>query len=202
MDGRDSSAVQSIQWYPGHMTKTRRRMQESLKLVDGVVEVLDARVPFSSRNPEIDSLTAGKPRLVLLNKADVADGAETARWIDRFAAEGVRALACDCKTGKGLGRFSEEIRRMLADKIAGWESKGMGGRRVRLMIVGIPNVGKSSFINRMARGGKAKVADRPGVTRGSQWFTIAGGIELLDASAPNPEKSASVVTDAAYPEPV
>lgn len=171
---------QTIQWYPGHMTKTRRRIEDSLKLVDGVVEVIDARVPLSSRNPDIDEITAGKPRIILLNKADVADSASTARWKNYLSRSGARVIACDCKTGKGLQRFADEVRELLADKIAVWKAKGMGGRSVRLMIVGIPNVGKSSFINRMAKGAKAKVADKPGVTRGNQWFTIDGGIELLD----------------------
>ena len=176
----DSANAQNIQWYPGHMTKTRRRMEESIKLVDGVVEIIDARIPLSSRNPEIDTITAHRPRIVLLNKADIADSAATSRWISYFARQGARAIACDCKTGKGLHHFADEVRKLLADKIAVWESKGMGGRSIKLMVVGIPNVGKSSFINRMAKGGKAKVADRPGVTRGNQWFTIGGGIELLD----------------------
>ena len=171
---------QNIQWYPGHMTKTRRRIEECIKLVDGVVEIIDARIPLSSRNPDIDAITSRRPRIVLLNKADIADGAATSRWIDFFSGSGARAIACDCKTGKGLNRFSDEVRKLLAEKIAVWESKGMGGRSVRLMVVGIPNVGKSSFINRMAKGGKARVADRPGVTRGNQWFTIGGGIELRD----------------------
>lgn len=176
----DSANAQNIQWYPGHMTKTRRRMEESIKLVDGVVEIIDARIPLSSRNPEIDTITAHRPRMVLLNKADIADSAATSRWINYFAKQGARAIACDCRTGKGLNHFADEVRKLLADKIAVWESKGMGGRSIKLMVVGIPNVGKSSFINRMAKGGKAKVADRPGVTRGNQWFTIGGGIELLD----------------------
>ncbi len=176
----DTANAQNIQWYPGHMTKTRRRMEECIKLVDGVVEIIDARIPLSSRNPEIDAITAHRPRIVLLNKADIADSAATSRWIAFFTAQGARAIACDCKTGKGLHHFADEVRKLLADKIAVWESKGMGGRSIKLMVVGIPNVGKSSFINRMAKGGKAKVADRPGVTRGNQWFTIDGGIELLD----------------------
>ncbi len=175
-----SAGSQNIQWYPGHMTKTRRRIEECLKLVDGVVEIIDARIPMSSRNPEIDDITVGKPRIILLNKSDIADGTSTAKWIDYFAKKGARAIACDCKTGKGLNNFAGEVRKLLADKIEIWKSKGMGGRSIKLMIVGIPNVGKSSFINRMAKGGKAKVADRPGVTRGNQWFTIGGGIELLD----------------------
>ncbi len=169
-----------IQWYPGHMMKTRRRIADCMKLVDGVVEIIDARVPVSSRNPEIDEITLNRPRIILLNKADIADSAANAKWLEYFRRRGNRALACDCKTGRGLNGFSREVREMLSDKLASWESKGMGGRSVRLLVVGIPNVGKSSFINRMAKGGKAKVADRPGVTRGNQWFTIGGGIELLD----------------------
>ena len=175
-----SAGSQNIQWYPGHMTKTRRRIEECLKLVDGVVEIIDARIPMSSRNPEIDDITVGKPRIILLNKSDIADGTSTAKWIDYFTKKGARAIACDCKTGKGLNNFAGEVRKLLADKIEIWKSKGMGGRSIKLMVVGIPNVGKSSFINRMAKGSKAKVADRPGVTRGNQWFTIGGGIELLD----------------------
>ena len=179
-DPRQESFTQSVQWYPGHMTKTRRRMEQAIRLVDGVVEIIDARIPLSSRNPEIDSITAHRPRIMLLNKADIADSDATSRWIRYFSGTGAKAIACDCKTGKGLNHFADEVRRLLADKIAVWESKGMGGRSIRLMVVGIPNVGKSSFINRMAKGGKAQVADRPGVTRGNQWFTISGGIELLD----------------------
>ncbi len=162
------------------MTKTRRKIIENLKLVDAVVEVIDARIPVSSRNPEIDSITAGKPRIVLLNKADYADADATARWCAYFSRVGVLAISCDCRTGKGLNSFIPSVRRLLADKIATWAAKGMKGHYVRLMVVGIPNVGKSSFINRMAGGSKAKVADRPGVTRGNQWFNIGSNTELLD----------------------
>ena len=162
------------------MTKTRRKIIENLKLVDAVVEVIDARIPISSRNPEIDSITAGKPRIVLLNKADYADADATAKWCAYFSRVGVLAISCDCRTGKGLGSFIPSVKRLLADKIAAWAAKGMKGHYVRLMVVGIPNVGKSSFINRMAGGSKAKVADRPGVTRGNQWFNIGSNTELLD----------------------
>lgn len=171
---------QDIQWYPGHMTKTRRKMEESLRLVDAVVEIMDARIPRSSRNPEIDSLTAGKPRIVLLNKADYADASATSAWCSYFAKQGIKAIACDCRSGKGLNNFAPAVRGVLAEKIAAWTAKGMKGRYIKLMVVGIPNVGKSSFINRMAGSAKANVADRPGVTRGNQWFTIGGNIELLD----------------------
>ena len=162
------------------MTKTRRKIIENLKLVDAVVEVIDARIPISSRNPEIDSITAGKPRIVLLNKADYADADATAKWCAYFSRVGVLAISCDCRTGKGLGSFIPSVKRLLADKIQAWAEKGMKGHYVRLMVVGIPNVGKSSFINRMAGTSKAKVADRPGVTRGNQWFNIGSNTELLD----------------------
>ena len=162
------------------MTKTRRKIVENLKLVDAVVEVIDARIPISSRNPEIDSITAGKPRIVLLNKADYADADATAKWCAYFSRVGVLAISCDCRTGKGLNTFIPSVKRLLADKIQSWAEKGMKGHYVRLMVVGIPNVGKSSFINRMAGTSKAKVADRPGVTRGNQWFNIGSNTELLD----------------------
>ncbi len=162
------------------MTKTRRKIVENLKLVDAVVEVIDARIPISSRNPEIDSITAGKPRIVLLNKADYADADATARWCAYFSRVGVLAISCDCRTGKGLNSFIPSVKKLLADKIAAWAEKGMKGHYVRLMVVGIPNVGKSSFINRMSGSSKARVADRPGVTRGNQWFNIGSSTELLD----------------------
>ena len=155
-------------------------MAESLRLVDAVVEIIDARIPRSSRNPEIDTLTAGKPRIILLNKADYADPTVTSAWCAHFAKQGIKTIACDCRSGKGLNNFVPAVREVLSDKIAAWTAKGMKGRYIRLMIVGIPNVGKSSFINRMAGSSKANVADRPGVTRGNQWFTIGGNIELLD----------------------
>lgn len=173
-------ANQNIQWYPGHMTKTRRAIQANLKLVDAVVEIIDARIPISSRNPEIDAITAGKPRIVLLNKADYADAGATEKWCAHFSRAGVLAISCDCRTGKGLNGFVPAVKRLLAEKIAAWQQKGMKGHYVRLMVVGIPNVGKSSFINRMSGSSKARVADRPGVTRGNQWFSIGGNTELLD----------------------
>lgn len=170
----------TIQWFPGHMTRTRRKMKECLPLIDLVVELLDARVPFASHNPDLDSLVAGKPRLVVLNKADMADEASTARWITYFRQKGVAALAVDCKSGRGVNAFVPAMRAAVADKIAAWEKKGMTNRPVRAMVVGIPNVGKSSFINRLTRGSKAKVEDRPGVTRENRWFTVDAGALLLD----------------------
>ena len=172
--------IVSVQWFPGHMAKTRRLMSENLKLVDLVVELTDARIPQSSRNPEIDRIIGAKPRMILLNKSDSADEAETRRWCEWYRERGIPAIAADCRTGRGLGQFLPAVRQVLADKIAQWEEKGMTGRTIRIMIVGIPNVGKSSLINRLAGGRRAKVEDRPGVTRGKQWVSLAGGVELLD----------------------
>jgi len=171
---------QNIQWFPGHMAKTRRQIKESLKLVDAVVEIIDSRIPVSSRNPEIDSLISKKPRIMLLNKCDVADDNLTKQWISYFEQQGMTALAVDCRSGKGLSNFLPTVRRVLSDKIRINIEKGMKGKPLRIMIVGIPNTGKSSFINRMAKKNRAQVADRPGVTRQNQWFAIGDGIELLD----------------------
>ncbi len=176
----ESMQGQTIQWFPGHMTRTRRKIKECLPLIDLVVEIVDARIPFSSRNPDMDALTAGKPRLIILNKADMADETATARWVAHFRQKGITALALDCKSGRGVNGFVPAMRAVLKDKIAAWEAKGMVNRPVRAMVVGIPNAGKSSFINRLARGGKAKVEDRPGVTRDNRWFTVEAGALLLD----------------------
>lgn len=169
-----------IQWYPGHMAKTRRLMKESLPLIDAVCELVDARVPESSRNPDLDGIIGSKPRIVLLNKCDLADERATARKIKELASQGVTALPVDCRSGKGLERFEPAVREVLKDKIKANADKGMAGKPLRVMVVGIPNTGKSSFINRMAGKYRAKVADKPGVTRGNQWFAIGSGIELLD----------------------
>lgn len=171
---------QTVQWFPGHMAKTRRLIKESLSLVDGVTELLDARIPMSSRNPELDELTGRKPRIVLLNKCDVADDRITKEWIEYFREKGQYALAVDCRTGKGLNQYHNLVRQVLADRIKANEERGMPGKALRIMVVGIPNTGKSSFINRMAGKNRAKVADKPGVTRHNQWFAIGNGIELLD----------------------
>ena len=174
------SEVLAVQWFPGHMTKTRRLMEKNLKLVDLVVEIIDARIPLSSRNPEIETLVGSKPRIVLINKADSADDKVTQQWIAMYRRTGVVAIATDCKSGKGLKALEGAIKEALAHKILQWQAKGMGGRSIRLMIVGVPNVGKSSFINRMAGARKTKVEDRAGVTRGKQWVTLASGMEMLD----------------------
>ena len=172
--------ITKVQWFPGHMTKTKRKMQESISLVDAVLEIIDARIPVSSRNPELNGMIGNKPRLILMNKCDMADDAQTKKWVRRLQSEKEIALPVDCKSGKGLGQVLPAVRELLKEKIAGWEQKGMSGRPIKLMIVGVPNVGKSSFINKMISGGRAKVEDRPGVTRSSQWFSMGKGYELLD----------------------
>ena len=170
----------NIQWFPGHMTKSQRMIEENLKLVDAVCELLDARIPRSSRNPDIDRLAGDKPRLVILNRCDLADPAITARWRKYFEAQGLAILETDARTGKGVNGFAPAIRRLLADKIKEYEAKGQVGRPLRVMILGIPNVGKSTFINKVA-GRKAAIAgDKPGVTRGKQWINIDSGLDLLD----------------------
>ncbi|MBO5252622.1 MAG: ribosome biogenesis GTPase YlqF [Clostridia bacterium] len=177
------SEVQSVQWFPGHMAKTRRAIQSSLKLVDVVAELIDARIPISSRNPVLKSIIGSKPKIVLMNKADMADPAETAKWVEYFKQHKTVAIPIDCKTGKGLNRLMPEIKNILHEQIAAWDRKGMTGRPIRIMVVGVPNVGKSSLINRLCKGGnagKAAVQDKPGVTRRNQWFTIGKGFELLD----------------------
>lgn len=171
---------QNVQWFPGHMAKTRRLIKESLKLVDGVVEIVDARIPQSSSNPELSQIINKKPKIVLLNKCDMADPAVTDMWIKYYAQNGVTAIAVDCKTGKGLNKFQSACEKALSSVIKRNKEKGMEGKSLRLMVVGIPNTGKSSFINRMAGKYKAVVADKAGVTRSNQWFSAGNGIELLD----------------------
>ncbi len=170
----------NIQWYPGHMTKTRRQIEADLKNVDIVVEIIDARIPVASRNPDIDAITAGKPRLVVLNRADQADPAGNRAWGAWFRKKGWSVLETDAKTGAGVNQFSRVVQEVLKDQIARWQEKGLVGRPVRAMVVGVPNVGKSTFINKVARKKSAKASDRPGVTRGKQWVTVDRGLELLD----------------------
>lgn len=172
--------IRSIQWFPGHMTKTRRMIAANLSLVDAVVEILDARIPVSSRNPEMDRLTGGKPRLLLLNKSDMADERTTRQWLTRLRQQGCAAIAVDCRSGKGIKQFHPALRELLKDQIAQWRAKGLVNRLIHVMVVGIPNVGKSSFINKMAGSKRAKVEDRPGVTRTKQWVKLGDGVEMLD----------------------
>lgn len=170
----------NIQWYPGHMTKTRRQIEADLKLVDIVVEIIDARIPASSRNPDIDAICAGKPRLIVLNRADQADPAQNRAWGAYFRSRGRSVLETDARSGRGINQFSAVVQEVLKDQIARWREKGQTGRPVRAMVVGVPNVGKSTFINKVARKKSAKAGDRPGVTRGKQWVHVDQGLDLLD----------------------
>ena len=171
----------NIQWYPGHMTKTRRQMEADLKHVDIVVEIVDARIPISSRNPDIDAICGNKPRIVMLNRADQADLQLTRAWADYFnKTMGIPAAAADSRAGTGVGQMAALARSALKEQIARWKEKGQVGRPIRAMVVGVPNVGKSTFINKAAKRKSAKTGDRPGVTRGKQWVSVDSGLELLD----------------------
>lgn len=170
----------NIQWYPGHMTKTRRMMEEDLKLVDAVCEILDARIPISSRNPDIDAICGKKPRMVILNRIDMADADLVSRWSNYFKGKGMAVIRTDCKSRKGINTFAPAVRQLLAEKLQRYAEKGQVGRPLKLMVVGIPNVGKSTFINQIAGRKGAKAENRPGVTRGKQWVNVDGGLLLLD----------------------
>ena len=170
----------NIQWYPGHMTKTRRQIEADLKLVDVVVEIIDARIPSSSRNPDIDAICGAKPWLIVLNRADQADSAQNKIWTAHFKGQGHAVLETDARTGRGVNQFSGVIQSVLKDQIAKWRAKGQVGRPVRAMVVGVPNVGKSTFINKVAKKKSAKASDRPGVTRGKQWVNVDPSLDLLD----------------------
>ncbi len=170
----------NIQWYPGHMTKTRRQMEADVRSVDLVAEIVDARIPISSRNPDIDTIVGDRPRLIIFNRIDLSDPAMNTRWIAWFKRKGYGTLETDAKSGKGVGRFSDAARAVLKDKLAIWQAKGQIGRPIRTMVVGVPNVGKSTFINKVAHRKSAKASDRPGVTRGKQWVSVDTGLELLD----------------------
>lgn len=181
LEEKDNHSVSNpIQWFPGHMAKTRRLISENLRHVDIVIELCDARIPKSSRNPEIEKLCQRKPRLILLTKASLADPAETEKWIRAMTKRGVKVLAVDSQNGYGISKISPTVRAILEEKIQRYEEKGAVGRSVRAMIVGIPNVGKSSLINRLTGAKKAKVENRPGVTRDKQWVPTSIGIDLLD----------------------
>ena len=170
----------NIQWFPGHMTKAQRMIEENLRLVDAVCEILDARIPRASRNPDIDRLAAGKPRLVVLNRCDLADPAVTKAWSAAFRARGLSVLETDARSGKGVAGFAPAVRELMADKLQSYESKGQTGRGLKVMVLGIPNVGKSTFINKVAGRKAAAAGDKPGVTRGRQWINIDRGLDLLD----------------------
>ncbi len=170
----------NIQWFPGHMTKAQRMIEENVKLVDAVCEILDARIPRASRNPDIDRLAAGKPRLVILNRCDLADPAVTKLWSEYFRAQGLAVLETDARSGRGVSGFGAAVRALLADKLAEYERKGQSGRGLKVMVLGIPNVGKSTFINKVAGRKAAAAGDKPGVTRGRQWISVDRGLDLLD----------------------
>lgn len=170
----------NIQWYPGHMTKTRRQMEQDIRLVDAVCEIVDARIPLSSRNPDIDVICGNKPRMIILNRIDMADPAATKLWAKYFREQGMIVLETDCKNRKGTNQFAPAIRELLKEKLQRYQEKGQVGRTIRVMVVGIPNVGKSTFINQVSGRKSAKAENRPGVTRGKQWIAVERGLELLD----------------------
>ena len=172
--------VDNLSWFPGHMTKTRRMITAEIKNMDAVCEILDARIPLSSRNPDVDELTAGKPRLVVLNRVDQADPGETRRWAAYFRGKGYAVLEANAKGGAGTAQFAAAVRELLRDKLAAWADRGQVGRTVRIMVLGIPNVGKSTFINKVAHRKTARAEDRPGVTRSKQWVPMDSTLELLD----------------------
>ena len=170
----------NIQWFPGHMTKAQRMIEDNVRLVDAVCEIIDARIPRASRNPDIDRLAAGKPRLIVLNRADLADPALTKRWREYFERQGAAVLETDAKSGRGVSGFAPAVRKLLDAKLREYEAKGQSGRPLRVMVLGIPNVGKSTFINKVAGRKAALAGDKPGVTRGRQWISIDRSLDLLD----------------------
>ena len=170
----------NIQWFPGHMTKTKRKIAESLNMVDCVLEITDARLPQSSRNPDLDEIIGEKPRIILLNKSDMADKTLTSKWTEHFNLLGTKAISIESKTKKGYNLVLPAVKVILEEQSKRLLARGIVNRSIRMMIVGIPNAGKSTFINQLAGGAKARVEDRPGVTRGNQWFTIQKGVEVLD----------------------
>ena len=172
--------IENLSWFPGHMTKTKRMIASELPHMDAICEILDARIPLSSRNPDVDDLTAGKPRLIVLNRADQADPAQTRRWSQYFRAKGWAVLEANAKGGVGTEKFAAAVRELLKEKLEAYAAKGQVGRVVRVMVLGIPNVGKSTFINKVAKRKTAKAEDRPGVTRSKQWVPVDATLELLD----------------------
>ncbi len=172
--------IEGLSWFPGHMTKTKRMIVAEIKNMDAVCEILDARIPISSRNPDIDEMTAGKPRLVVLNRVDQADPVQTKRWSAYFRQKGYAVLEANAKGGAGTAQFAAAVRELLKEKLAAYAEKGQVGRTVRVMVLGIPNVGKSTFINKVAKRKTARAEDRPGVTRTKQWVPVDSTLELLD----------------------
>ena len=172
--------IEALSWFPGHMTKTKRMIADEIGHMDAVCEILDARIPLSSRNPDVDEMVGNKPRMVVLNRVDQADPAETKRWAAYFRDKGYAVLESDAKSGMGTAQFAAAVRTLLRDKLAAYEAKGQVGRTLRVMVLGIPNVGKSTFINKVAGRKAAKAEDRPGVTRTKQWIPVDRQLELLD----------------------
>ena len=179
--------MQNLQWYPGHMAKTRRMIEENLKNIDVVVEILDARIPFSGRNPNFDDIIIGKPRLVVMNKYDLADSSVTDKWIGWYAKKGIKVIPISCASGMGINKIAPAARELIKDKLDKAKEKGMN-RGVKIMMVGIPNVGKSTLINKLAGKASAQTGDRPGVTRTKQWIRLKDGLELLDTPGILPPK--------------
>ena len=172
--------IEGLSWFPGHMTKTKRMIVAEIKNMDAVCEIVDARIPLSSRNPDVDEMVGEKPRMIVLNRVDQADPRETKRWAAYFRGKGYAVLEVNAKNGVGTNQFAAAVRQLLQEKIAAWEAKGQVGRTVRVMVLGIPNVGKSTFINKVAKRKTAKAEDRPGVTRTKQWVPVDSTLELLD----------------------
>ena len=172
--------IENLSWFPGHMTKTKRMIVAEIGHMDAVCEIVDARIPLSSRNPDVDEMTADKPRLIVLNRVDQADPRETKRWAAYFRESGCAVLEANAKGGAGTAQFAAAVRELLRDKLAAYAAKGQVGRVVRVMVLGIPNVGKSTFINKVAKRKTARAEDRPGVTRSKQWVPVDATLELLD----------------------
>ena len=169
-----------IQWYPGHMAKTRRMIEENLKNIDVVIELLDARIPYSSRNPEIVKLKGDKPSIILLNKSSLADNKQTENWSRIYSSDNCICISTDCISGVGINKIAPVMRELCSDKLSKYQARGMNGRKLKAMVLGIPNVGKSSLVNKLAGAGKAKVENRPGVTLNKQWIATTAGFDLLD----------------------